>query len=264
MICKSPAIILNSRKYSDSSKIISAFTQEFGKLSFIAKGAYSNKSKFGASLEPLSYVELTFYKKHNSDLHILSACDIIQNLKALHKDMQQMSVGLSIAETIYKTQENDHANIEIWNLLLYCLKSINDFRYNSKQSLVFFWIKLAADMGFEFTFNYREEEIEFLIDKLIREQNLEQINHNLVQNYYYMRVNDCLISKKINVDDNNFIRISLKNLQFISKINEIDLELDQADKLNIDFDNFCELIDIYFAHHLGKRLNIKSLSLLDL
>ncbi|MCB0821025.1 MAG: recombination protein O N-terminal domain-containing protein, partial [Bacteroidetes bacterium] len=58
--------------YLESSKIIYSYTREFGKQTLVAKGARRTKSKFGASLELGSIVELKYYKKSNKDLHNLT------------------------------------------------------------------------------------------------------------------------------------------------------------------------------------------------
>jgi DNA repair protein RecO (recombination protein O) len=63
MIAETKAIVLHTRKFSDTSKIATLFTSDFGKISVIAKGAAKPKSKFGSSLDPLSYINISFIKK---------------------------------------------------------------------------------------------------------------------------------------------------------------------------------------------------------
>ena len=48
----SPSYILHSRRFQDTSVIVDTFTQEHGRLSFIAKGAINPKSKFRGILQP--------------------------------------------------------------------------------------------------------------------------------------------------------------------------------------------------------------------
>ena len=98
MIITTEAIILHSRKYSDTSKILVAFTRDEGKVSLIAKGARNPKSKFGGCLEPLSFSSLTIYKKANKELHTLGKAEIITPLRRLTADYDKLTTALSIAE----------------------------------------------------------------------------------------------------------------------------------------------------------------------
>ena len=49
-IIKTEAVVLSKLNYGDSSSIASLFTEDFGKLSVIVKGARSPKSKYGKLL----------------------------------------------------------------------------------------------------------------------------------------------------------------------------------------------------------------------
>ena len=79
MLTKTEAIVIRSMKYGDSSKIVTFYTRQFGKLKGIAKAARRSNNKFGSSLEPLSHVMLVVYKKDHRDLHLISQCDSIQS-----------------------------------------------------------------------------------------------------------------------------------------------------------------------------------------
>ena len=51
------AIVLRARPYGESDKIVSFLTEDFGKLSGIAKGALRSRRRFVNSLEPFSLVK---------------------------------------------------------------------------------------------------------------------------------------------------------------------------------------------------------------
>ena len=52
MIERTEAIILKTQNFSETSRIVSAFTRQFGRMKFMAKGARKPKSRFGASFQP--------------------------------------------------------------------------------------------------------------------------------------------------------------------------------------------------------------------
>lgn len=78
-LCKTNAVILGGRRFGDSSKIISAYTAEFGKVHLLAKGALAPKSKFLSALETLSESELIFYHKTTTELHLLSQGTLLKS-----------------------------------------------------------------------------------------------------------------------------------------------------------------------------------------
>ena len=63
MIAKTEAVVLRSMKYRETSRIVSFYTKQFGKISGIVKGARSPKNAFGSALQPMSHVSLVLYKK---------------------------------------------------------------------------------------------------------------------------------------------------------------------------------------------------------
>jgi DNA repair protein RecO (recombination protein O) len=125
MIVETEAIILQARKFSDTSKIVQLFSKEFGKISVIAKGAYSLKSKFGGCLEPLSFVHITFYQKAGSNLHLLKTAEMIKIQNQIKKNYEALVVGLIIAEFISATQNENFECKELFNYSINFLENLN-------------------------------------------------------------------------------------------------------------------------------------------
>ena len=67
-IYKTEAIILKQIPFLEKDRIITVYSQEYGKLRLVAKGIRSPKSKFGGSLETLNSVSLSIIKRTNLDL----------------------------------------------------------------------------------------------------------------------------------------------------------------------------------------------------
>ena len=67
-----PAIVLSTLRYSETSKIVRLATREYGVQSVIAKGALRPKSRFGAALQLLSEGQALFLLKENRELHLLT------------------------------------------------------------------------------------------------------------------------------------------------------------------------------------------------
>ena len=75
---QSEALTLRTYPYAESHKIAVFFTRSFGKLRGIAHGARKAGGKFGGSLEPLNYVNLSFRRKEHQELAVIQSCDVIR------------------------------------------------------------------------------------------------------------------------------------------------------------------------------------------
>ncbi len=78
------AVVLKVHYLSDTDKLVTFFTERFGKVKAVAKGARRIKSRYGASLEPLTLVSLIYFGKEHQDLFRVNQCDIV----AFHQDIR--------------------------------------------------------------------------------------------------------------------------------------------------------------------------------
>lgn len=72
------AIVLRWRAYSESDKIATLLTRDFGKITGIGKGARNSRRRFANSLEPLARVRVYFRQRPNASLAFLESCDLLQ------------------------------------------------------------------------------------------------------------------------------------------------------------------------------------------
>jgi DNA repair protein RecO (recombination protein O) len=74
---RTSAIVLRTYRVGEADKICVFFTLEYGKLRGMARAARRPRSRFGASLEIGTEVELTFFEKPSRELVSVDRCDII-------------------------------------------------------------------------------------------------------------------------------------------------------------------------------------------
>jgi len=153
MITKSEAIILKTMKFRESSKILTLYTREYGKVSVIAKGARDPKSKFGSVLEPMNYVLAVFYRKENRDLQLLTQCDMMKSFKRLSEDMERMRAAMSIVELVDVVAHAEERNEPLFHTMVGCLEAINDATKNALQVLYLFEMRLSDILGFRPNFS---------------------------------------------------------------------------------------------------------------
>jgi DNA repair protein RecO (recombination protein O) len=98
----SEAIILRTFPLKESDVIVSYFTRDLGKLRGVAKRARRPKSPFGAGLQRLSYVRMTYQHRENRELDFLDSCEIISSPFGMTTDYD-VSVALD-----FLTEASEH------------------------------------------------------------------------------------------------------------------------------------------------------------
>ena len=242
MLVETEAIILNSRKYGDSSKIITVYTFEAGKQSLIAKGCRSPKSKFAAILDPMTILKISFNKKYGKELNILSKSEPIQLMKHISSSMNHLSSGLLILETVISTQHPDEKNDELFELIKNSLTELNKPCNNPFSLFVYFTIAFARLSGFEIFVNYPDEfqDDEYFFNLQNGTVFVKQINFSK----FCFRFDKSLILKLID--------LSLKDLQSAEMIEFEDYEK----RIIIAFFTF------FFSFHLERSFLYKSTELM--
>ncbi len=116
MLVSTPAIVLHSFKYGDTSKIVRLLTREHGVQSAIAKGAFRAKSQFGARLQSLSQGVAQLYVKQTRDLQTLGAFDVTDQRSALAEDVRRYSAASALAELVLRLAPEER-NPHVFDLL---------------------------------------------------------------------------------------------------------------------------------------------------
>jgi len=122
-LVSTPAIILATLRYSETSKIVRLATRELGVQSAIAKGALRPRSPFGAALQVLSDGQAQLYVKDTRDLHTLAAFDVAHVRVGLAADLDRYAVASALAEVMLRFAPPD-SHPESFGVLLEALAEL--------------------------------------------------------------------------------------------------------------------------------------------
>ena len=124
MIIDVEGIIINSKDYKDSSKILDIFTKDYGVIGVIAKGCKSLKSNLRSVTDKLTYATFTIYYKKDK-LSILSEASFINNFSNIKKDIEKISHAsflIDLTNQVYKQCEDN----TLYSLLISALEKIDE------------------------------------------------------------------------------------------------------------------------------------------
>ncbi|HTY10647.1 MAG TPA: DNA repair protein RecO [Bacteroidota bacterium] len=148
MLVSTDAIVLRSMKYGETSKIVTLYSKKFGKIKVIAKGARSAKSKFGASLEPMTHSSALFYKKEQRELHLLSKCEISRPIFKFGDDGDKLAVGLALVELVNQVMHDEEENLPMFSLLVDALEAVDRAAGNLLNIFFAFELRLLEIFGY--------------------------------------------------------------------------------------------------------------------
>src|ERR1043166_5084585 len=97
-----PAIVLATLRYGETSKIARLATRDLGVQSAIAKGASRPKSRFGAALHLLSEGQAVIYPSRSSDLHTLAQFDSHHVRIGLAERMDRFAAASLLSELMLR------------------------------------------------------------------------------------------------------------------------------------------------------------------
>lgn len=148
-IYKTSGIVINRKDTGEADKIITVFTNTEGKLKAIAKGIRWILSKNSGHLELFNYCELSLVESRNQ-LDKITNASTIESFKNLRADLKKTAIAYFLAETIDKLLPEKEKNKKVFDLLLFCLRYLNDASIIEKPDLFisYFGFNLLSEIGY--------------------------------------------------------------------------------------------------------------------
>lgn len=112
----SEAIVLRSRSYGESDKIVCFLTADAGKLTGIAKGAKNSRRRFANCLDPLTRVRVHFRTRAGASMVFMESCDLLAPPGEL-AEPTKFAYGSYLVELIDQLTADGHTVRELFELL---------------------------------------------------------------------------------------------------------------------------------------------------
>jgi DNA repair protein RecO (recombination protein O) len=141
------AIILRTRDYSESDRLITFFTRDQGQLTGIAKGARRSKKRFVNTLEPLSQVLITYADRSTSGLVRIDASELRNAFIELRADLTRLSYASLGCEIALGMSPERQANPGLFTLLNHYLEHL-EHGADPENSALLFQIRMLSLTGY--------------------------------------------------------------------------------------------------------------------
>lgn len=149
MYKRTEGIVLKNTIFGEADLIVTYLTLDYGLLKVFAKSPRKIKSRFGSSLEPLTYSTISFWGKAATGLPRLIQSDIIKSFFSLRENL---TIFLDISEMLRLNLNflpERETNPSAFNLLLNVLSRLESCRDNvNKLIYLYYSIKFLENVGY--------------------------------------------------------------------------------------------------------------------
>jgi DNA repair protein RecO (recombination protein O) len=111
------ALVLRTRPYGESDRLVTLLTEEHGKLTGIAKGAKNSRRRFAGTLEPFLQVRATFQHRPNGDLVFLHRCELIRALRRFTQDLDRYVAGSYVLDLADRMVLGRESGADVYGLV---------------------------------------------------------------------------------------------------------------------------------------------------
>jgi DNA repair protein RecO (recombination protein O) len=113
---ESEAIVLQSYALGEADRLVSFLSRSMGRVRGVAAGARRPKSRFGSTLERLSYIRIWFFERETRDLVRISQCEVIESFLDAFGDYASsvvLALFTEITEAVLPDREPADANFRL-------------------------------------------------------------------------------------------------------------------------------------------------------
>jgi DNA repair protein RecO len=235
MITHTEAIIFKSVDYQESSKIVTMFTREHGKIALIVKGVKKPKSKFSGLIEIGNLLDVVYYFKDSRSVQFLSEASYAEKLMNLRTDFEKMATMTSAIELISQLLHENEVNEPLFEFTKKMLIWLNTAEIHPPNIFPYLQIRLASLTG-----------IGLRLDKMDSE---DQTNYLNLESGLISRNSDSSYSYKLTQNQFNYVRMALQSKS--SKLFDIPFETGELKAL-------IENLDRYLKYHVEGLRDRKS------
>jgi DNA repair protein RecO (recombination protein O) len=147
MIPHTEAIVLKSFDFRETSRIVTFFTKDYGKIKGIMKGVRKDPKKFGSSVDRFSVNDIIYYHYRRTDIHLISQCDLKDFFFPIREDYKKSLAASYSVELIDVVMPPEEPNGDIYKLILDFLETLQSQKDVDKLVHIF-QIKMLGLSGF--------------------------------------------------------------------------------------------------------------------
>src|ERR1044072_6997551 len=142
------ALILRSYNLAEADKIIVCLSRSSGLIRGVAKGCRKLKNRFGAALEPFTFVNLTYHEKENQELVSFRQVEILKSRFNLSSNAPILTGFAYMGDLLIDFSPPHQANDNLFRMALACFEAASETPSDLDTVLRYFEVWLLKLEGF--------------------------------------------------------------------------------------------------------------------
>lgn len=159
MVTHTSAIVFRTVDYQESSKIVTFFTEEHGKIAVMVRGAKKPKSKFSGVIEVGNLLDVVYYYKASRSVQMLSEASYLEKTLDIRTDFEKMAIAISAVELINQLLHEGEVNKPMFECTKNFILWLDGTQKSPQTIFPYLQIRLAdlAGHGLQLRLNGTEE-----------------------------------------------------------------------------------------------------------
>jgi DNA repair protein RecO (recombination protein O) len=166
------AVVLKGINYSDSDKIYTLLSKDYGKIPVLAKGVRKISSRRGGNLDTLNRI-IANVSESGSGFRTLLEVELLHSHKHIKKDLERSLAAYYMVELVNKTVEESSENEDVYTLLCGMLEKLDDESSDIRFVVNKFEVLFMKILGYELTLDqlksFKKNELDQRIKMYVRE-----------------------------------------------------------------------------------------------
>ena len=121
---KALALVVRGTDWSESSRIATLFTREFGKVRALAKGGRRLKSNFDVAFDLLTVCQIVFLRKASGGLDLLTEARVEERFPAVRQNLAALYAGYYVAELLSDGTQDYDPHPELFDAAVSALRGL--------------------------------------------------------------------------------------------------------------------------------------------
>ena len=141
-------VVLRTQKLGEADRIITFLTRRNGRVRAVAKGVRRTRSKFGATVEPFSHVDLQLYVGRSLDI-VNQAESLTSYGDILAADYPRWTAGTAVLETAERlTAEEKEPALRLFLLVIGALRALTEGEKDPSLVLDAYFLRAMSVAGY--------------------------------------------------------------------------------------------------------------------
>ena len=147
-VFETEALILRSYNLAEADKIVVCLSRSAGLIRGVAKGCRKLKNRFGASLEPFTLINLTYYEKEHQELVSFRQTEILKSRFNLSSNASLLAGFSYMGDLLIDFSPPHQANDNLFRMALAAFEAVAETPDDLEAVLRYFEVWLLKLEGF--------------------------------------------------------------------------------------------------------------------